>query len=423
MQYSEIKHVVVVLGTGKPTENMNTFKFEGSSLQKRTNAGISAVLALLFQRETVKLILTGGYGEALHMTEWVRTSLQNVGFSEDVITNLICTEPNSLTTLQNATYSCKHTPVFDSRVLIDEPSNLQVWVVSALRHLPRACMLFEAELGRRHNVSAVPAYGGELTPECYANHKPERLLKDGKPGGNNWNDNKAVEPGCLNKALAFSRSICTKPNDIFLDVPNMSGKYFNIMSAWKKHSGHLLHLEQHAEIIKDARMGQLGQVSAHTVRFGNLGKTCKSAQWAFIYTGDSDWYWLVNRWYPHLRVHIEYGKLIAQANVPDTWSSAKWKLVKNQSTTQIMFVNKWHFANGREQAIHIESAGSLKLNLPSYGNVECTQQPIDSGRWSSSLWYVEQADMHDDTHGDTGESTRVPGTQTFTTKFFQVPSF
>ena len=101
MQYSEIKHVVVVLGTGKPTENMNTFKFEGSSLQKRTNAGISAVLALLFQRETVKLILTGGYGEALHMTEWVRTSLQNVGFSEDVITNLICTEPNSLTTLQN----------------------------------------------------------------------------------------------------------------------------------------------------------------------------------------------------------------------------------------------------------------------------------------------------------------------------------
>mmetsp|Transcript_4991 Transcript_4991/g.9978 ORF Transcript_4991/g.9978 Transcript_4991/m.9978 type:complete len:266 (-) Transcript_4991:221-1018(-) len=255
---------------------------------------------------------------------------------------------------------------------LDSVLGLHVWLVSGLTHLPRASMLFEAELPLAR-VVAVPAYGGELTTETYRYHRPEHIREEAD--GNEQtraNGNSPVTLHSKARALAFADSL--------LWGGSRPAVFSRVLTVWRKHAECGLHLDGPASVATmtyASGSGQSETVCVHRVRFGPVRPEWECAQWAFVPCGDGEWNWLVNRWYPHLRVHTEFGAVVAMEGVPDGWSSAKWKTVPAGNGVH-RIVNKWR---GGSLALHVENVDNATDG--SFGLVECgTVQE----NWSSAKW-------------------------------------
>ena len=403
------RHVVIVLGCGKPDENEG-FKMAGSSLEKRVDAGASALLSLRALQRPAKLILSGGYGEARCMAGRVRQKLAEAGVSPQQAAELLLLEDKSRSTVENA-FLCRDIAPFGAEPL-HAVEGLNVWVVSTMGHLPRAVMLFQGALPRA-TVAALPSSGGGKRPEL-------RQIKADA-------DNLAKRHGCIvhdkhrREAAALFGRLDIARVDPPTDCPAATGWFKLVTKGWTKETrstaGYSLYLGGSAAIVspvppaedpgivtRRACVSPSGHpiCSVHRVRCG-AGVQEPQGRWALLQSDEAGWFWLVNQWLPHLRVHTEYGEVLATDGTPNGWSSAKWRVVDAGAGGKFKRLeNKWKGKDqgggkgkgkGKEAAghgmttkrvVHVQHVA--QPTHACFGLAECEAVPQG---WSSAQWTIE----------------------------------
>ena len=75
---------------------------------------------------------------------------------------------------------------------------------------------------------------------------------------------------------------------------------------------------------------------------GRRGRWEAQGQWALLQSDEAEWFWLATQWLPRLRVHTEYGEVLAMDGTPNGWSSAKrWVVDAGAGGKFKRLENKW----------------------------------------------------------------------------------
>ena len=417
------RHVVIVLGCNKPDHN-ESFTYAGSSLQKRAAAGISALLALRLQGKEAALVLSGFAGEAIAMQrQAVRELAELSGMEAAVVAAMVHAEIESKSTVENAV-CCRDVvpfPASDPATTLGRLGvgvSVHVWLVTALNHMPRSVMLFGMALPAAGNytIHSLPAYGvGKDYPETnvvqinrdastYQRKFPEALeLSKEKVDALRHQAHADILAQLTGRDFR-ERYLLAEASEWKAGAPggdqvlDAGTDFFQLRSCWKrKFQGFHLHLAGPGSVLQVREKGLTFLTVAHRVRFDFLGEPSKTAaaEWALVPVHGHGWCWLVNRYYPNLRVHVQYGQVIAQSGVPDSWSSAMWRRVPSGSggggvgggagavgEEPFRLENKWHITSRKPRdhgVLHVQKAGGIEPD------VQCGTGEWKHG-WSSAKW-------------------------------------
>merc|ERR1739844_856332 len=136
-------------------------------------------------------------------------------------------------------------------------------------------------------------------------HGPEQIERDAKNLG------KRI-PGCVREHhLKDAQDFATKLFPCEAD-------WFMLLTAWSSKAGFAAHLEGPARVSNRALALARGVHRVRCGRIRGLGEEkavavskalkVKSTWWALCPSNEAGWFWLMNRWLPHLRVHTQFGE-------------------------------------------------------------------------------------------------------------------